>query len=99
LRFFYLIVVIKVWFLVDGIYPELARFAKTISEPTNKLAKTYASWQEASRKSIERAFGVFGRRFQIVVRKVEQWYISDIKNIVDCCVILHNIFGSSSRAR
>jgi hypothetical protein len=56
-----------VWFLVDGIYPELARFAKTISEPLNNLAKSYASWQEASRKSIERAFGVFGRKFQIAV--------------------------------
>jgi len=80
-----------VWFLVDGIYPELARFAKTISEPLNNLAKSYASWQEASRKSIERAFGVFGRKFQIAVRKIEQWYVSDIKDIVEACIILHNM--------
>jgi hypothetical protein len=80
-----------VWFLVDGIYPELARFAKTISEPLNKPAKSYASWQEASRKSIERAFGVFGRKFQIAVRKIEQWYVSDIKDIIEACVVLHNM--------
>ncbi len=26
----------KLWFLMDGIYPELAHFVKTISEPLNK---------------------------------------------------------------
>ena len=79
------------WLLVDGIYPELAHFGKTISEPLNKAAKSYASWQESSRKSIERAFGVFGRKFQIIVRKIEQWFVYDIKDIVETCVILYNM--------
>ena len=55
------------WFLVDGIYPELARFVKTISEPTSPQSRTYAKWQESLRKSIERAFGVFQRKFKIAV--------------------------------
>ena len=67
------------WFLVDGIYPELARFVKTISEPMSPQARTFAKWQEAARKAIERAFGVFQRKFQIAVRKIEQWYVEDIK--------------------
>jgi len=72
-----------VWFLVDGIYPELARFVKTISEPMSPQSRTFAKWQESSRKSIERAFGVLQRKFQILVRKIEQWYVEDIKKIIE----------------
>jgi len=81
----------QVWLMVDGIYPELARFVKTIAEPLTEVAKLYATWQEASRKDIERAFGVLQRKFQILVRDVEQWYVDEIKNIVETCIILHNM--------
>ena len=63
--FLILILFLLVWFLVDGIYPELARFVKTVSEPMSPATRSYTKWQEGSRKSIERAFGVFGRKFQI----------------------------------
>ena len=53
------------WLLVDGIYPELSRFVKTIDEPRGQGTRIFASWQEASRKDIERAFGVIQRKFQI----------------------------------
>jgi Plant transposon protein len=43
------------WFLVDGIYPEIARFAKTVDEPVGRGKKLYAVWQEACRKDVERA--------------------------------------------
>jgi len=88
-----------VWFLVDGIYPELARFVKTVSEPTSPQSRTYAKWQESSRKSIERAFGVFQRKFQIAVRKIEQWYVEDIKKIIESCVILHNMMVEERMVR
>jgi Plant transposon protein len=51
------------WFLVDGIYPGLARFAKTIDEPLGHGKKLYAVWQEASGKDVERAFGVLRKKF------------------------------------
>jgi hypothetical protein len=38
------------WFLTDGIYPELSWFVKTISEPVNKWEALYSIWQEAKRK-------------------------------------------------
>lgn len=60
----------KLYVLVDGIYPELARFVKPISEPIGRLQLRYASWQEASRKDIERAFGVLQRKFHILVKKL-----------------------------
>ena len=77
--------------LVDGIYPEISRFVKTISEPTNKASKRYAKWQESCRKDIERAFGVLQRKFQILCRPIEQWYIEDITNIVRTTIVLHNM--------
>ena len=78
------------WLLVDGIYPELSRFVKTIDEPRGQGTRIFASWQEASRKDIERAFGVIQRKFQIQKRELEQWFLSDIKNMVQTTVILHN---------
>jgi Plant transposon protein len=48
----------RLWFLVDGIYPELSRFVKRISVPMNKLQKRFSKWQEGKRKVVERAFGV-----------------------------------------
>jgi hypothetical protein len=41
------------WLMVDGIYPELARFIQTIQETYGHAACRYASWQEAVRKGIE----------------------------------------------
>ncbi len=45
-------------FLTDGIYPELSRFVKSISEPLNKWEALFSIWQEATRKDVERGFGV-----------------------------------------
>ena len=48
----------RLWLAVDGIYPELSRFVKTVEEPRNTKSVVYSKWQEATRKDIERAFGV-----------------------------------------
>ena len=85
------VVLNHLWFLVDGIYPELSRFSKTLSEPTNPEAANYALWQEASRKDVERGFGVLQRKFHILVKSCELWYVEDMESIMKCCVILHNM--------
>jgi hypothetical protein len=54
-------------------------------------SERYAAWQEASRTDIERAFGVLQRKFQILVKKFEYWYVHDIQNIIETCIILHNM--------
>ena len=81
----------ELFILVDGIYPELSRFAKTFQEPNTKPKKFYAGWQEGSRKDAERGFGVLQRKWHILVRAFELWYVNDIKAIVETCVILHNM--------
>lgn len=81
----------KVWLMVDGIYPNLSRFVKTLQEPGNLKAKKYSSWQEASRKDVERAFGVIQRKFAVLTRPIEFWYNDDIYNVVMTTIILHNM--------
>ena len=79
------------WLLVDGIYPEISRFVKTIQEPIGKNLSNYAKWQESSRKSVEQAFGVLQRKFHIIVKANEHWYVDDIANIVVSTIVLHNM--------
>ncbi|MCU0336748.1 MAG: transposase, partial [Sediminibacterium sp.] len=82
------------WFLVDGIYPEIARFAKTLEEAVGEDRKIYVRWQEGCRKSIERAFGVLQRKFQVLRKDVEEFYLSTMNDIVITCILLHNMMVS-----
>jgi len=81
----------KVWHMVDGIYPELTWFVKTCAVPMNRFQTDYAAWQEGNRKMIERAFGMLQRKFQALCRPVELFYMYDIADVVDTCLILHNM--------
>ncbi len=51
------------WAMVDGIYPELSRFLKTIQEPVGRKASRYVRWQELVKKEVEQAFGVLQQKF------------------------------------
>lgn len=81
----------RLWLAVDGIYHELSRFVKTIEEPLDRKSTSYAQWQEGARKDIERAFGVLQRKFQVLVRKIELWYVGDIDAVVNTTIMLHNM--------
>jgi len=81
----------KVWFMVDGMHPELSRFVKTCAVPMNRHQSDYAAWQEGSRKMIERAFGILQQKFQALCGPVELFYVDDIADIVGACLILHNM--------
>ncbi|GJY89818.1 ALP1-like protein [Tanacetum coccineum] len=52
------------YYLVDGIYPELATLVKTIPEPADDDHKRilYKQKQESTRKDVERAFGVMKKK-------------------------------------
>ena len=53
--------------------------------------------QEAARKDIERAFGVLQSRFAIVRGPSCFWDKWSLKNIMTCCVILHNMILEDER--
>jgi hypothetical protein len=64
---------------------------KSIQEPQTPKDKLYAERQEGARKDVERAFGVLKQRFKIVAEPSRLWYQADISNIMQTCVILHNM--------
>jgi hypothetical protein len=80
----------KLWVTVDGIYPKLSCFVKTLSQPLDKEQANYAKWQEKTRKDVKQGFGILQSKFQILTQKVELWSIEDIVSVVDCCLLLHN---------
>jgi hypothetical protein len=53
-------------YLVDGIYPDWVTFVKSIKLPTSGVEAEFAKTQDATRKEIERVFGVLQARFAIV---------------------------------
>jgi len=81
----------ELWVLVDGIYPSLARFVKPISVPVGKCEELFAVWQESTRKTIERLFGVFKKKFYFFNRPIPFAFMEDIIYMFYCCIILHNM--------
>ena len=79
------------YFLVDGIYPDWPFFAKPISTPTNSAERLYTSVQEATRKDIERCFGVLQARFNVLRQENKMWYLDQIVTQSQACVIIHNL--------
>jgi hypothetical protein len=85
------------YFLVDGIYPGYSIFINSINHPQDEKEKYFATCQEACRKDIERAFGVLVQQFQILQRPIKSWYWEDIVDIMDVCILLHNMVVENRR--
>uniref|UniRef100_A0A0D3DS15 DDE Tnp4 domain-containing protein n=1 Tax=Brassica oleracea var. oleracea TaxID=109376 RepID=A0A0D3DS15_BRAOL len=70
------------YYLTDDIYPKWTTFIKSIQIPQGPKVVLFAQHQEAVRKDVERAFGVFQARFAIIMR---------------ACIILHNMIVEDER--
>lgn len=86
------------YFHTDGIYPDLAIFAKTISNPANAKESFYAMKQESTRKDIERCFGLLQAKWHILVKPSRKWSTKLMIKIMRCCVILHNMILEDDNA-
>jgi Plant transposon protein len=84
----------QTWITVDGIYPKYIRFVKGIKQPVTQTERRYTQWQEATRKDIERAFGVLKGTFQFLERPILLMDLKQISMRVTTCIILHNILVS-----
>jgi Plant transposon protein len=75
----------------------MGNFINTYSNPVTPIEKYFATKQEAARKDIERAFGTLVQQFQILQRPIRSWDWKEIVDLVDCCVILHNMIVEHRR--
>ena len=81
----------KMYILVDGIYPDYARFVKGIKEPANQRETKFTGWQEACRKDIERSFGIMKSVWKFTANDILLHNLNDISNRMTTCLILHNV--------
>uniref|UniRef100_A0A0D3EHY1 DDE Tnp4 domain-containing protein n=1 Tax=Brassica oleracea var. oleracea TaxID=109376 RepID=A0A0D3EHY1_BRAOL len=85
------------YYLTDGIYPKWATFVQSIPLPQGPKASLFATYQEAVRKDVERAFGVLQARFAIVKNPALFWDKIKIGKIMRACIILHNMIVEDER--
>lgn len=88
----------RLFYLVDGIYPLLARFLPSVKDPTTAVSKHFATLQEAWRKAVERAFGVWKKKFQAIGNKVTLEKRDDIFYLVKATIVMHNMMVEARNA-
>jgi len=87
------------YYLADGIYPSWSTFVKTIRNPQSNKRAHFAQDQEATRKDVERAFGMLQSRFAIVRGPARFWDKKTLWRIMTVCVIMHNMIIEDERGQ
>ena len=85
------------YLLTDGIYPKWSIFIQTIHDPQGEKRQHYAKMQEATRKDVERCFGVLQARWGIIQNPSRLWHLRTIQDILIACVIMHNMIIEDER--
>jgi len=79
------------YLLANGIYPPWRTLVKGLRCPQTMKETYFTSKQSAHRKDVERAFGVLQAKYQIVKGPARTWKPSELKKIMECVVIMHNM--------
>ncbi|GKC08729.1 putative nuclease HARBI1 isoform X2 [Tanacetum coccineum] len=81
------------YYLTDGIYPEWAVLMKSIAQPGSNDVKriSYKQAHEATRKDVERAFGVLKKNWAIIRTPARSRSLKKITHWMYTCIILHNM--------
>jgi hypothetical protein len=79
------------YYLADGIYPPWAMLVTGFSSPQTNKQKCFAAEQLRYWKDVECSFGILQAQYAIIKRPARLWSEVDLKYIVDCVIILHNM--------
>nr|XP_043625867.1 protein ALP1-like [Erigeron canadensis] len=79
------------YLLTDGIYPKWSTFVRAYPHLVDPKEVKFKRVQEASRKDVERAFGVLKGKWKILERPIQIMDKEKIGKVVDTCCILHNM--------
>ncbi|XP_065859533.1 uncharacterized protein [Euphorbia lathyris] len=85
------------YYLTDGIYSDWAAFVKCFPHAVEPKKLTFKQKHESARKDVERAFGVLQARFSIVRGPARLWQQSKLHDIMEACIILHNMIVEDER--
>jgi hypothetical protein len=87
------------YYLADGIYPRWQTFVKPIKKPKGKKQCSFHNAQAVARKDVERAFGILQAQFAIVRGPARLWDQECLWNIMNACVIMHNMIIEDDRGK
>jgi hypothetical protein len=79
------------YYLADGIYPPWATLISGYSSPQTNKQRYFAKEQSRYQKDVECAFGIMQAKYGIMKGPARLWSQEDLKYIVDCVIILHNM--------
>ena len=68
----------KLWFLVDGIYLQLASSLQTLSAPLGECGIGMPSGKKLQGK-IKLAFGIFQSKFSVICHPIKKWQLKTIQ--------------------
>ena len=71
--------------------PTLVNLCIYKKNPRNNKEKLFSKQQEGCRKDVERVFACLLQKFQVLQKDVRLWYIPAITNILNACIIMHNM--------
>jgi hypothetical protein len=79
------------YYLANRIYPFWTTLISGYSSPQTNKQRHFAKEQSMYRKDVECVFGIMQAKYAIMKRPARLWSQEDLKYIVDCVIILHNM--------
>nr|GEV26621.1 reverse transcriptase domain-containing protein [Tanacetum cinerariifolium] len=81
------------YYLCDEIYQGWVPFVKSVTNLADDDYKRlqYKTMHEATRKDVERAFGVLKKKWAILASPTQTYIKAKVANIMYTCIILHNM--------
>jgi hypothetical protein len=79
------------YYLADDIYPPWVTLISGYSSPQTNKQRHFTKEQSRYRKDVKCAFGIIQAKYAIMKGTARLWSQEDLKYIIDCVIILHNM--------